>query len=100
MHFDSENAFQNLCTTTKKSQLDSRPFRPEGQPRDREKGLTGKGKREGSRITSVATAAPRTFHKGKRGGDWDIGHVVPAGRGKVPTYNCATEGKRSSRGKP
>eukprot|EP00808_Paulinella_micropora_P011682 g81659.t1 len=37
----------------------------------REKGLTGKGKREGSRITSVATAAPRTFYKGKRGGDCD-----------------------------
>eukprot|EP00808_Paulinella_micropora_P009769 g57014.t1 len=57
--------------TTKKSQLDSRPFRPEGQPRDREKGLTGKGKREGSRITLVVTAALRTLYKGKRGGDWD-----------------------------
>eukprot|EP00808_Paulinella_micropora_P015347 g43927.t1 len=40
-------------------------------PLETEKGLTGKGKREGSRITSVATAALRTLYKGKRGGDWD-----------------------------
>eukprot|EP00808_Paulinella_micropora_P007286 g7095.t1 len=83
--------------------LDSRTFRPEGQPRDREKGLTGKVKREGSRITSVATAAPRTLQreKGRRLGHCNcFEHIVPAGRGKVPTYNGATEGKRSSRGKP
>eukprot|EP00808_Paulinella_micropora_P014029 g68919.t1 len=44
---------------------------PSGRSGAREKGLTGKRKREESRITSVANAALRTLYKGKRGGDWD-----------------------------
>eukprot|EP00808_Paulinella_micropora_P019723 g59195.t1 len=40
------------------------------------KGIDWKRERDGSRITSVATAAPRTFYKGKRGGDWDTATVL------------------------